>query len=119
MYNEADVALAPLKSFKFNAVKSQLKVIEAGIHKMPVIASNFGPYSIDVVDGKNGFLVDETDRNGWYEKMKYFTDNPNAVTDMGSALNELVLEKYTLEKVNKKRAEFLKAITNDESITNR
>ena len=51
--------------------------------------------------------------------MKYFTDNPNAVTDMGSALNELVLEKYTLEKVNKKRAEFLKAITNDESITNR
>jgi hypothetical protein len=110
MYNEADVALAPLKSMSFNAVKSQLKVIEAGIHKMPVIASNFGPYTLDVIDGKNGFLIDESDRKGWYDKMKFFADNPNAVTEMGEALNEVILEKYTLEKVNKKRAEFLKQI---------
>jgi len=110
MYNEADVALAPLKSFRFNAVKSQLKVIEAGIHQMPVIASNFGPYTLDVIDGKNGFLIDEGDKKGWYDKMKYFADNPNAVKEMGMALNELVLEKYTLEVVNKKRAEFLKSI---------
>jgi len=110
MYNEADVALAPLKKFTFNSVKSQLKVIEAGIHKMPVIASNFGPYTIDVVDGKHGFLIDEGDKMGWKEKMKFFVENPNAVTDMGMALNELVLEKYTLEKINKKRSEFLKSI---------
>jgi len=110
MYNEADVALAPLKSFRFNAVKSQLKVIEAGVHQMPVIASNFGPYTLDVIDGKNGFLIDENDKKGWYEKMKFFADNPNAVKEMGMALNELVLEKYTLQVVNKKRAEFLKSI---------
>jgi len=110
MYNEADVALAPLKNFRFNSVKSQLKVIEAGIHQMPVIASNFGPYTLDVIDGKNGFLIDESDKMAWKEKMKYFADNPNAVKDMGMALNELVLEKYTLEKINKKRAEFLKSI---------
>lgn len=110
MYNEADVALAPLKSFKFNSVKSQLKVIEAGIHQMPVIASKFGPYTIDVEEGKHGFLIDESDRLGWKEKMKFFADNPNAVKEMGMALNELVLEKYTLEKINKKRAEFLKSI---------
>ena len=109
-YNEADVGLAPLKEFRFNAVKSQLKVIEAGIHQMPIIASNFGPYTIDVIDGKHGFLVDEGDKLGWYEKMKYFVDNPNAIEDMGMALNELVLEKYTLEKINKKRAMFLKSI---------
>jgi len=110
MYNESDVALAPLKSFKFNSVKSQLKVIEAGIHKMPVIASDFGPYQLDVINGKHGFLISESDRNGWYEKMKYFVENKNAIKEMGEALNELVLEKYTLEKINKKRADFLKSI---------
>ena len=110
MYNESDVSLAPLKSMGFNKVKSQLKIIESGIHKNPVIASNYGPYTIDVVDGKHGFLIDENDTMGWYNKMKYFVDNPNAVKEMGEALNELVLEKYTLEKVNKKRADFLKSI---------
>lgn len=110
MYNEADVALSPLKSIMFNKMKSQLKVIEAGIHKCPIIASNYGPYTIDVIDGKNGFLIDENDKMGWYKKMKFFVDNPNAVKDMGESLNELVLEKYTLDKVNKKRAEFIKSI---------
>ena len=110
MYNEADVALSPLTNFKFNSVKSQLKVIEAGIHKMPIIASNFGPYTIDVEDGKHGFLIDESDKMGWKNKMEYFVNNPNAVKDMGMALNELILEKYTLEKINKKRAMFLKSI---------
>lgn len=110
MYNEADVALAPLKNLSFNRMKSQLKIIEAGAHKCPVIASNFGAYQIDVKDGKHGFLIDENDQRGWYDKMKWFSENPNAVTDMGEALNELVLEKYTLDKVNDKRIQFFKAI---------
>ncbi len=111
MYNEADVALAPLKSgLLFNKVKSQLKIIEAGAHKCPVIASNYGPYTLDITDGVHGFLIDENDKAGWYNKMKWFTENPTAVKDMGEALHELVLERYTLEKVNQKRAEFFKAI---------
>ena len=112
MYNEADVALAPLKDLYFNKMKSQLKVIEAGVHKCPIIASDFGPYQLDVVDGKHGFLINENDKRGWYEKMKWFIDNPNAIEDMGSSLNELVLEKYTLDKINKKRIDFFKFIYN-------
>ncbi|MFW6225284.1 MAG: glycosyltransferase [Bacteroidota bacterium] len=112
MYNEADVALAPLKDFKFNRMKSQLKVIEAGAHNCPIIASNFGPYQLDVVNGKHGFLIDENNKRGWYEKMKWFIENPNAVKEMGLSLNELVMEKYTLEKINKKRIDFFKYIVN-------
>lgn len=110
MYNEADVALAPLKATKFNKMKSQLKVLEAGAHKMPIIASDFGAYQIDVVDGKHGFLIDENDRYGWYEKIKYFNENKNAVEDMGNELHNLIMEKYTLEKINEKRIGFLKSI---------
>ena len=56
MYNEADVVLAPLKNTYFNSMKSQLKVIEAGAYKCPIIASNHSPYTIDVIDGKNGLV---------------------------------------------------------------
>jgi len=111
MYNEADVALAPLKSgTKFNSAKSQLKVLEAGAHKCPIIASNYGPYTLDVKDGVHGFLIDENDKMGWVEKMKYFIDNPNAVKEMGLALNDLILEKYTLDKINKKRIDLIKSL---------
>lgn len=111
MYNDADVALAPLNNTLFNSFKSQLKVIEAGAHKCPIIASNHSPYKIDIIDGKNGFLIDQNDRYGWYNKMKFFINNPNAVTDMGESLYELVTEKYTLEKINSKRIDFLKIIS--------
>lgn len=113
MYNEADVVVSPLKSgMKFNEVKSQLKIIEAGAHKMPVIASNFGPYTIDVENGKHGYLIDEKDKLGWYEKMKFFVDNPSAVKEMGDALHELVLDRYTLDKTNQKRIDLFKHLVN-------
>lgn len=112
MYNETDVALAPLNYSQFNSMKSQLKIIEAGAHKCPIIASNNPPYTIDVIDGKNGFLIDTQNKSHWYDKMKFLSNNPNSIKDMGESLHELVMEKYTLEKVNKKRIQFLKSICN-------
>ena len=47
-YANFDVSLAPLKNHIFNRVKSQLKVIEAGFYKKALIASNIGPYTIDL-----------------------------------------------------------------------
>ena len=66
-YSKFDVSLAPLKNHIFNRMKSQLKVIEAGFYKKAIIASNIGPYTIDLkhalsygefVDG-NALLVNE------------------------------------------------------------
>lgn len=65
MYNEADVVLTPLKNNNiFNLVKSQLKIVEAGAHHCPIVCSNYGPYTIDDIEGINdgkqkGFLIDE------------------------------------------------------------
>ena len=47
-YANFDVSLAPLKNHIFNRVKSQLKVIEAGFYKKALIASDIGPYTIDL-----------------------------------------------------------------------
>lgn len=115
MYNEADVGLAPLKNnHGFNNMKSQLKLIEAGCHKMPVIQSNYGPYTLDDVEGVNGgkqkgWLIDEGKSN-WYEKMQWYVDNPNAIKEHGAANHEYFLENFEMKIVNKTRTDLYKYV---------
>ena len=72
-YNHVDILLAPLIENHFNSVKSNLKFVEAGFAKIPIIATNFGPYSPSTIGctpinekggeiNKNGncFLIDTT-----------------------------------------------------------
>jgi len=114
MYQEADVVLAPLKNnMLFNYYKSQLKVIEAGTYKLPIIASNYGSYTLDIEDGVDGFLIDENKPSMWYEKMKWFVDNPSAVVDMGEKLYEKVTSRYSMDIVNQKRIDVYKKIVSN------
>lgn len=106
-YNLFDVAIAPLETNEFNRCKSQLKVIEAGFHKMPVIATELEPYSIDIEDGKDGFLIPRKREHGDFaKKIKFFKQNPNAIEDMGLSLYEKT-RKYTLQNLSKLRHEML------------
>lgn len=121
MYNECDVALAPLKnSNTFNQVKSQLKIIEAGAHHCPIICSNYGPYTIDDIEGKNdgkkkGFLIDENVDSSmkWYECMKYYTENPEKIKEHGENLYEYVRNNYSVEITNQKRVELFKKLVSE------
>lgn len=118
-YSKFDVSIAPIKHHTFNKVKSQLKVIEAGFYKKALIASNYGPYTIDLthclkngnfVDG-NALLVDEQrNHSDWAKYIKKLSDNPNMVKDMGERLYEHVSKLYDLRVVTKNRAEFYKSI---------
>ncbi len=118
-YSKFDVSLAPIKDTLFNRVKSQLKVIESGFYKKAIIASNIGPYTIDIkhsvkngefLDG-NGLLVDEKrNHSDWAKYIKLLSNNPNFVKDLGERLYETVKDKYDLNNVTKDRAEFYKSI---------
>jgi glycosyltransferase involved in cell wall biosynthesis len=118
-YRLFDVSLAPIKNHIFNRVKSQLKVIEAGFYKKAIIASNVGPYTIDLKHGlKNGeftdgnaLLVDESrNHSDWSKYMKKLIDNPNWAYDLGQRLYETVKDTYDLNKVTKDRAELYKSL---------
>jgi glycosyltransferase involved in cell wall biosynthesis len=118
-YKWFDVSLAPIKNHIFNRVKSQLKVIEAGFHKKAIIASNIGPYTIDLKHGlKNGeftdgnaLLVDEhKNHSDWSKYMKKLIDNPNCAYDLGQRLYETVKDTYDLNKVTKDRSELYKSL---------
>jgi glycosyltransferase involved in cell wall biosynthesis len=117
-YRWFDVSLAPIKNHIFNRVKSQLKVIEAGFYKKALIASNVGPYTIDLkhslkngefTDG-NALLVDEVRNGDWSKYMKKLIDNPNFAYDLGQRLYETVKDTYDLNKVTKDRAELYKTL---------
>ena len=94
-------------------------MIEAGFFKKALIASNVGPYTIDLkhamkngefTDG-NALLVDETkNHSDWSKYIKKLVDNPNMITDLGERLYETVSQRYDLNIVTKTRAEFYKSL---------
>ena len=118
-YAKFDISLAPIKNHMFNRMKSQLKVIEAGFYKKALIASNVGPYTIDLkhalhqgkfTDG-NALLVNESNNHSdWAKHVKKLVDNPNLITDLGERLYETVKERYDLNLVTKTRADFYKSL---------
>jgi glycosyltransferase involved in cell wall biosynthesis len=118
-YSKFDISMAPIKNHIFNRVKSQLKVIEAGFYKKALIASEVGPYTIDLKhtmkngifgDG-NALLVHENrNHSDWAKYIKTLVHNPNYITDLGERLYESVKDKYDLRNVTKTRASFYKSL---------
>ena len=118
-YSKFDVSLSPIKNTMFNRMKSQLKVIEAGFYKKALIASNLGPYTIDLkhclkngefIDG-NAMLVDENrNHSDWAKYIEKLIKNPNLAKDMGERLYETVKNTYDLNVVTKTRRDFYLSI---------
>ena len=99
-------------------MKSQLKVIEAGFYKKALIASDFGPYTIDLqhsldkgnfTDG-NALLVHPKRNRDWSKFMKKLIQNPSWVEDLGERLYETVKDKYDLNIMTKTRSEIYKSL---------
>jgi len=118
-YSKFDISLAPIQNHIFNRMKSQLKVIEAGFYKKALIASNVGPYTIDLkhalhqgkfTDG-NALLVNENNNHSdWAKNIKKLVDNPSMIVDLGERLYETVSVKYNLNFVTAERASFYKSL---------
>ena len=118
-YSRFDVSLAPIKDTMFNRMKSQLKVIEAGFYKKALIASDVGPYTIDLkhalnkgefTDG-NALVVDKhRNKSDWAKHIKKLIKNPTFAEDLGERLYETVNGTYDMGTVTKKRSEIYKEV---------
>ena len=109
-YNYLDVSLVPLVNNKFNSLKSELKLIEAGFFKKAVIVSNVHPYRELIKHKENAMVVNKY--GDWYKHCKYLLENPNAITDLGEALYETV-KPFHIDNVNKKRLNFYNNVLKD------
>ena len=119
-YSKFDISLAPIKNHIFNRMKSQLKVIEAGFYKKALIASEIGPYTIDLVhclkngefnEEGNAILIPESrNHSDWSKAIKKLVQNPEMIKVLGERLYNTVKDKYDLNVVTKNRAEFYKSL---------
>lgn len=96
-YNDSDAALAPLEYNTFNQHKSNLKILEAGCKNIPIICSKMFPYynSLDLP-----YVMYASNKEEWFNHMKFCCENKNAAEDMGHALGEHVRKNYDLNKIN-------------------
>jgi glycosyltransferase involved in cell wall biosynthesis len=121
-YSKFDISLAPIKNHIFNRMKSQLKVIEAGFYKKALIASEIGPYTIDLVhclkngefteDGNAILIPESRNHSDWSKAIKKLVQNPHMIKELGERLYNTVKDKYDLNIVTENRAEFYKNIVN-------
>jgi len=123
-YNLFDISLAPLKESTFNKVKSQLKVIEAGFHRKAIVAQDFGPYQIDVVNAyqkggdidvnANGLLIPTVkNHKQWYTHLKKLVLNPELIHKLGENLYNTVNGTYDMKSVCAKRKELYQKLVSE------
>mgnify|MGYP003635841615 FL=1 len=123
-YDYCDICLAPIAEkvehvtekgqrmnvdHVFNLVKSELKIIEAGMKKKVLIAQDFGIYKELIEHGKTGLLVSDN-KKGWYKEIKKVIEDKDLREELANNLHEWVMERYTLEKVTEKRMEIYQEI---------
>jgi glycosyltransferase involved in cell wall biosynthesis len=126
-YDYCDVCLAPIDAIDryktekgqiinrtnyFNEVKSELKIIEAGMKKKALIAQDFGIYKELLKDGETGILISDN-KDGWYKAMKKVIQDSDYRNMLAENLHNFVRDKYDLKNVTAKRIEVYKTILNE------
>ena len=108
-YEEMDLALVPLLDTSFNGYKSNLKILEAGAKRLPVICSQVLPY----YEGHNipGVSWVSSQRDWVYHISKYVQD-PHARERDGMALGAWVRQNFNLAKWSTVRGKLFKTILN-------
>jgi len=100
MYDRIDVSVVPLVNTKFSHLKSPLKMVEAGAKGRAVMAQNIPPYSDHQDLAENCVMVDD---GNWEHEINSLSRK--RVVEMQKGLHKVVMERYTIPVVNKKREE--------------
>ena len=100
LYDQFDIAIAPLEDNKFNHCKSNLKILEAGMKGLPIFTQNIHPY---IDEAKGVFKVDN-----WATALQDASSmDAETIEGLGAELRSYVLANYDLNKVNELRRERL------------
>ena len=100
LYDQFDIAIAPLEDNKFNRCKSNLKIIEAGMKGLCIFTQNIHPYTDDA---KGIFKVDS-----WTSAMvQAKLMDVEEIKEAGNSLHKYVRANYDINKINELRKERL------------
>lgn len=99
----SNIYIAPLTDNNFNKYKSELKIIESGFFRRPVICSDVYPYNLHPVRKAKKF-------DGFVKNILNFLNNQELIINEGNQLYNYVSKKFALETVFDERLNFLKNI---------
>jgi len=103
----ADVAIAPLTLTGFNQNKSEIRLIEAGIWGVPVVASPAAPY-VRFEGGRGACLLAEGNSlDAWEHHLTRLLDDSALRRQVGRAARTAVESNYDLKQINVTRADLL------------
>jgi glycosyltransferase involved in cell wall biosynthesis len=111
--NENDPRPGTMRSIPnyFNLVKSELKIVEAGMKKKCIIAQDFGIYKELIKDGVNGILVKDN-KDGWYKAMRKVILDKDYRESLANNLHEWVKNTYEMKIVSAHRVQFYRDLYN-------
>jgi glycosyltransferase involved in cell wall biosynthesis len=110
-YNFVNVALAPLKDTKFNKLKSELKIVEAGWMNKAIITSDIIPYSDVITHNKNGILIPQNKKNGWHKAIKTLINDKDMRIELANNLTQDIKKLFDIKKTGQKRYELYQQLT--------
>lgn len=91
--SKCDVILAPLETRNpFCDGKSELKIFEAALYRIPCVASPTQSYADIIQDGLNGFLA--ANKLEWETKLDRLIINPGLRREMGNRAFETILPQF-------------------------
>ena len=105
-YNLIDILVAP--SVGFEDLPNVIS--EAFAFKIPVIGSNLAGIPEQIIDGKNGFLVNINDHRSIAEKFIFFINNKDEINNMGTNARKVYESKFSVNAVALKYNKFFKKI---------
>lgn len=113
VYKDIDILLAPLENTSFNAVKSQIKYVEAGYTETLFVGSDVPAYNRHVKHGENGFLCRKRDdfKDTILDILKKW-DATEGHKLIKSNAKEDILSNYEASIVTENRYKFFKNIKN-------
>jgi trehalose synthase len=76
-----------------------LAVTEAMWKGTPVVASRIGGIPSQIEDGRNGFLLDPTDLNGFADRIIHLLRHPKDGAELGQRARQTVREKFLITRL--------------------
>lgn len=107
-YNTSDAFVFPSVNEGFVLV-----VLEALAAGLPVIASRAVSFSEAVKDGKNGFLVEPSDKQAWVKKMLELANNNSLCIRMGKESRNIAVAKFSWKLAAANNLRYYKQLIND------
>lgn len=103
-----DIAIAPIKNTRFNRSKSNIKWLEHGMLKTPMVLSDVTPYSSSVTHGVDGFLAKTT--NDWVKYLSMLIESKELREKIGESAYKKINEEWLIEKHLPKYEKLLKRL---------